>query len=65
MTTLERMSATTDVKYSYDRGVRVGYERAVVEIVEWMVAHGYPVGERDGIAVLLFNLESMAKENIS
>jgi hypothetical protein len=65
MSASERLAATVDTLGTYKRGVKVGYEQAIERIINWMVSHGYPVGEDDSLNTLLFELERMAKEQAS
>lgn len=60
MSLLERLSATVDILGTYKRGINVGYARATEQVIDWMVSHGYPVGEDDSLNTLLFELERMA-----
>jgi hypothetical protein len=62
MSALERLGATVDTLGTYRRGVNVGHAQAVEKVINWMVTHGYPVGEDDSLNTLLFELERMARE---
>lgn len=62
MSQLERLGATVDILGTYKRGINGGYAQATEQIANWMVSHGYPVGEDDSLNTLLFELERMARE---